>query len=129
MNADPENRLVCSELERIWNEKMGILSKCESELKKHERDAAEPAQPYDLAALCGFPERLKEAWHADKLDMVTKKRILRCMIRDVTIRENEGAIQAGVRFSGSAEELVKIQHPLKNMKHGRRIQKQWNSSV
>lgn len=33
MNADPENRLVCSELERIWNDKMGILSKCESELK------------------------------------------------------------------------------------------------
>ena len=31
MNADPENRLVCSELERIWNEKMGILSKCELE--------------------------------------------------------------------------------------------------
>lgn len=113
MNADPENRLVCSELERIWNEKMGILSKCESELKRHERDTAESVRSYDLAALSKFPEKFKEAWHADSLDMVTKKRLLRCLIQDVTLRENEGIIQAGIRFSGGAEELIEVQRPPK----------------
>ena|GEM_PF-1655100 len=31
MNADPDYRLVCVELERLWIEKMGILHKVEEE--------------------------------------------------------------------------------------------------
>ncbi len=113
MNADPENRLVCSELERIWNEKMGILSKCEAEYKRREMESAATSQPYDISSLLEFPEKFKEAWFGRKLDMVTKKRILRCLVKDVTLSGDAKHIQIGIRFSGGAEELVETDRPPK----------------
>lgn len=113
MNADPENRLVCSELERLWNEKMNILFKREMEQKRHEKENMAWTPPFSMDELYQFPEKLKEAWCGRHLDMTTKKRILRCLIQDITLSDKMGMIQVGIRFHTGAEELIELGRPLK----------------
>ena len=113
MNADPENRLVCSELKWLWNEKMNVLFKSEMEQKRHEKENMVWTPPFSMDELYQFPEKLKEAWCGRHLDMTTKKRILRCLIQDVTLNDKMGMIQVGIRFHTGAEELIEVGRPLK----------------
>ena len=57
MNADPENRLVCSELKRLWNEKMNVLFKSEMEQKRHEKENMVWTPPFSMDELYQFPEK------------------------------------------------------------------------
>ncbi len=113
MNADPENRLVCSELERLWNEKMNLLFKSEMEQKRHEKETMVRTPSFAMDELYQFPEKLKAAWYGSHLDMTTKKRILRCLVQDVTLSDKTGMIRVGIRFHAGAEELIEVERPLK----------------
>jgi hypothetical protein len=73
MNADPENRLVCTELERLWNEKMADLLKSETELRKHEKESESSKLITDMNIFLHFPERLNDAWINDDICITDKK--------------------------------------------------------
>jgi hypothetical protein len=113
MNADPENRLVCSELERLWNERMSQLAKAESELVKSRAVTASELAKTDVERLLCLPEKLREAWRGDDLCMTDKKRIVRCLIEDVALGTSGDEINIGIRFKGGTTELISIPRPLK----------------
>lgn len=112
MNAEPDNRLVCVELERLWNEKMGTLLKTESELREHEKKTATPMKT-DIGTLLNFPEKLHEAWCNNDIGMTDKKRIIRCLVEDVVLDITEREIIIGIRFKGGIAESIKIIRPPK----------------
>ena len=113
MLADPENRLVAAELERLWNDQINQLSKATEALHKHKSKNATDQVDNDMVHLYGLPEKLEYAWQNDGLNIVDKKRILRCLIEDVTLNLNGDDIQIGIRFIGGLTESLKVQRPPK----------------
>jgi hypothetical protein len=113
MSVDPENRLVSAELERLWNNEMLQLSKAETELRKSRELSDYSQQETDMERLSCLPERLQEAWHCNHLCIKDKKRIVRCLVEDITLNMSADEINIGVRFKGGLAELIKIPRPLK----------------
>jgi len=116
MKADPENRLVCAELERLWNEKMNQLAIAESDLRKHQHSSESGQKKTDMEKLLSIPERFQKAWHDNKTGMSDKKRIVRCLIEDITLNMIGDEILIGIRFKGGLTESIKIQRPLMKYK-------------
>ena len=114
MHADPENRLVCTELERLWNEKMNQLSTAEAELRKHQNEPLESSQiDIDMGRLLSVPDRLLKAWHDSKMSMTDKKRIVRCLVEDIALNLLDDEIIIGIRFKGGLTESIRKPRPLK----------------
>ena len=112
MNADPENRLVCAELERLWNERMNQLAQAEAELRKSRAKADSTRIKTDMESLLAFPEKLRQVWSGNTLQITDKKRIVRCLIEDVTLNMLDDKIQIGIRFKGGLTEFISIPRPL-----------------
>ncbi|WP_457812189.1 hypothetical protein [Sinorhizobium meliloti] len=80
--ADPENRLVASELEARWNKALTRVGEIENKIASH--IAAIPqvssSSRLDIAALAGD---LRAVWSAPATDTRLKKRIVRTVIHEV----------------------------------------------
>ena len=113
MNADPENRLVAAELERLWNERMAQLAKASEDLNKHKSAVRTGQAGPDIEQLFTFPERLESAWRDNALNITDKKRIVRCLVEDVTFALLGDEIMIGIRFKGGLTECVNVRRPLK----------------
>jgi DNA invertase Pin-like site-specific DNA recombinase len=112
MNADPENRLVSAELERLWNEKMNRLAQAELELRKYRSSSAIAPDTTNMERLLALPEKLKKAWNDDTLCITDKKRIVRCLVEDITLDKLDGDILVGIRFKGGKTESATVPRPL-----------------
>ncbi len=89
--ADPDNRLVVGELERRWNDRLGVVRQREqavSELRQRvERDALSADEREDCLALGADLER---AWRHERASPESRKRILRAALVEIvaTVRGN-----------------------------------------
>ena len=104
-SADPENRLVTQELERCWNVRLQELALAEDEQRRSlaERERPQAHEAGDLLALPGDVERM---WNSPDTTMGDRKRIVRCLVRDVTLLKEDGRIHVGIWLkTGSAIEL------------------------
>jgi hypothetical protein len=80
-DADPENRLVASELEARWNKALARVGEIENKIASHK--AAIPqvsSYSMDMAALAG---NLRAVWSAPATDSRLKKRIVHTVIHEV----------------------------------------------
>ena len=112
MNADPENRLVSAELERLWNEKMSWHAQAEAELRKYRSASGSSQIKTDMEKLLAIPEKLHKAWRDNTLSIIDKKRIIRCLVEDISLNMVGDEIQIGIRFKGGLTESLTIQRPL-----------------
>ena len=120
MNIDPENRLVSAELERLWNEAMTRLAGAEAQLRKYRSASNSGQTKTDMERLLALPEKLKKTWHDNTLDMADKKRIIRCLVEDVTLNNmSDGKIHVGIRFKGGLIESTILPRPLRS--HEQRV--------
>lgn len=67
----------------------------------------------EIERLMKFPEELHKAWHSNKINMVDKKRILRCLVEDVTLDASDSEIFIGIRFEGGMLESMAVKRPPK----------------
>jgi DNA invertase Pin-like site-specific DNA recombinase len=111
MNVDPSNRLVAFELEKIWNQKITELAKAEEELRIHEKAKEKRHSGTRISELMTIPENIKEIWNNDKVCVKDKKRIIRCLIEDVTITKISQTIRLGVRLKTGATTVIECQNP------------------
>ncbi len=79
--ADPENRLVTGELERLWNQALQRVREIENRIQlataEEQHTAPTPAE------FAGFAEQLDQVWNDPRSDASLKKRIVRTLIQDV----------------------------------------------
>jgi excisionase family DNA binding protein len=83
--VDPENRLVASELERRWNEKLSGVQAIEEELA---RTLAKPAPQLsigDRERLMALGTDLGRAWDSPGATAETKKKIIRILINEIIV--------------------------------------------
>ncbi|MGW4995531.1 recombinase family protein [Streptomyces mirabilis] len=103
--VEPENRLVARSLESRWEAKLAALAQAETALA--DLIAAEPALP-EAARLRELARDLPALWQAPTTTAKDRKRLLRTLIADVTVRHVDDArAHIGVRWhTGAVDEIT-----------------------
>jgi hypothetical protein len=104
--CDPEHRLVARSLEHTWEATLGAVAEAEGALAAAHATAVSLPPRAELEALASNLPRL---WHASTTSDKDRKRLLRALVADVTLRSDpsDPLIHIGVRWrSGAAETLV-----------------------
>jgi len=89
--VEPENRLVARELERRWNDHLRAAAELESEYRRERDRGLSPLSDAEKAALRRLVGDVPALWHADGTTMEERKRLVRCLIREVILRRDEAA--------------------------------------
>jgi len=111
LRVDPDNRLVAASLEAEWNVKLRALAEAEQNYER-QRQADQcrisPAQQKQVLALAtDFPHLWNDPGTANR----ERKRMVRLLIEDITIRKGE-RIQLDIRFRGGAAKTLVLPKPL-----------------
>jgi hypothetical protein len=110
MSVDPDNRLVAHELESIWNQKISALAKAEEELRISETAIQKSSADIKISELMAIPQNIMDIWNSNSVSVKDKKRIIRCLIEDVTVTKINQTIRLGVRFKTGATTVIECQN-------------------
>jgi DNA invertase Pin-like site-specific DNA recombinase len=80
--ADPENRLVASELEARWNKALTRVGEIENKIASH-KAAIPQVSSYSMLDMAALAGNLRAVWAAPSTDARLKKRIVRTVIHEV----------------------------------------------
>ena len=83
--VDPDNRLVATELERRWNEKLAHVQALEGELGQLAAKPAPTLSHSDRERLMILGKDLARAWDSAGATIETKKRIIRLLIAEIVV--------------------------------------------
>ena len=104
--CEPENRLVARSLEHRWEDKLKVLAEAESALTEAQATMIPIPPRAELEALASDLPRL---WTASTTSDKDRKRLLRTLVADVTLRSayNSEIVRIGIHWrSGAAEEVL-----------------------
>jgi DNA invertase Pin-like site-specific DNA recombinase len=85
--ADPSNRLVTATLERRWNEALIRLEEIKTEAAQFQSRKARVATPEQKAKALALARNLPRLWRAPTTQAKDRKRMLRLLIRDITVEK------------------------------------------
>jgi hypothetical protein len=113
--VDPENRLVASELEARWNEKLHIANEVKLRIEKEKVEIPEPTSE-EIETLASLSDRLAEVWRHPETDPVVKKQIIRMVVEEVLMDLNEETLMLTmtIRWKGGIHTQVKFKKPTKH---------------
>jgi len=111
--VDPHNRLIASTLEQRWNDALQRVLELEKEFANFERQALRTItaeQKRQILQLAGDFPRL---WTAPTTEARDRKRMLRLLIRDITVVKGpeRKQLHLQIRWQGGATEAVELQLP------------------
>jgi hypothetical protein len=117
--VDPDNRLVAGELERRWNTALAAVRALEEELGAllRQRPAAMSAEERECLLQMGAD--LEAAWHHPAATAVTRKRIIRVVLREVVARVEDDQIHLLLHWQGG-------DHTRLTVRKNRRGQTRWS---
>lgn len=107
----PENRLVADALEGQWNQKLAELSRLEEEYARTEEKKNGPLSEADREKIIGLARDLPRVWNDPRTSARDRKRMLRLVLEDVTLRRDAQKIQAAIRWKGGAKTLLECPAP------------------
>jgi hypothetical protein len=119
LRVDPDNRLVASELESGWNQK---INEYESAKSAYEDKCSAEVKEVDeklRAALDQLVEDFPNIWNDPETSYKEKKRIARIILEDVTITADAAKVVLGIRFKGGSTKVLKIQNTSRDLEKAR----------
>jgi len=98
--VDPDNRLVASELERRWNEKLERVTHLEQAYAQAEQEAEWNLTPEERQAIQELSQNLPRLWKAPSTTNQERKRLLRMAIESVQLdgMSKPGEIDVQIRW-------------------------------
>ncbi len=112
--VDPLNRLVVTELEKQWNEKLVALEEVEKRIESEKASSPSPT-PEEISTMRSLCERLPDVWGHPQTDPTIKKRIVRLMVEEVIIRldESEPMLTMTIHWKGGIHTRIRFKKPTK----------------
>jgi len=109
--CEPENRLVARSLEHRWEEKLKALADAEAACAAAQQKASPLPPRAELEALATDLPRL---WHSSTTSAKDRKRLLRTVIRNVTLMSEAAGrqVRVGIRWRAGASEEVVVDRPV-----------------
>jgi len=117
--VDPENRLVAGELERRWNTAIAAVRALEEEMEALLRQRPAALSAEERQRLLQMGADLEAAWHHPAANAVTRKRIIRVVLREVVARVEDDQIQLLLHWQGG-------DHTRLTVRKNRRGQTRWS---
>lgn len=111
--VDPSQRLVASTLERRWNDALLSVEDLKKQYVDFEQQKARVASPEQKAKVLALAQDLPRLWHAPTTQARDRKRMLRLLIKDITVEKLHGARHAilHIRWQGGACGELKVDLP------------------
>lgn len=112
--VDPANRLVAGTLERRWNDALVRLDDLKKEAAEFQRQEAHVATLEQKAQVLALAKDLPRLWQASTTQSKDRKRMLRLLIKDITVERpaNQKQLLVHIRWQGGARSDVTVQLPL-----------------
>jgi DNA invertase Pin-like site-specific DNA recombinase len=112
--VDPANRLVAGTLERRWNDALVHLEDLKKEAAEFQRQEAHVATPEQKAKVMALATDLPRLWHAPTTRSKDRKRMLRLLIKEITVEKpaDQKRLLVHIRWPGGACSDVSVQLPL-----------------
>lgn len=91
-SIDPQNRNVAKEYEKILEEKMVIVQRLESQRSMAMKAKPRRLQNNLIKSLLALPQVVRDVWECEAVTYEERKRVLRCLIKEVYIKRREDSI-------------------------------------
>jgi hypothetical protein len=113
--VDPANRLVANTLERRWNETLLHLQDLKKQAAEFQRKEARVFTPEQKARVLALARDFPRLWHAPSTQAKDRKRMLRLLIKDITVNKliEQRQLSVHIRWQGGACTDLLVQLPLK----------------
>lgn len=98
--VDPENRLVASELERRWNDALGLQSSIEVELAKLQCDRPGALTEVDKSSILELGADLQAVWNDPSSSADIKKQIVRTLLNEVVVSVSGNIVTMIIHWQG-----------------------------
>jgi DNA invertase Pin-like site-specific DNA recombinase len=111
--VEPEHRLVARELERRWNDTLTEVQRLEREYAQAQHQQLAPLSESECALIRALMTDLPQLWSAETTTVAERKRLLRCLIRDVTVDSDSqpGMTVVQVCWQTGATTTVQVRRP------------------
>lgn len=112
MSVDPTNRLVANELESAWNRKLRALDDAQKKFDEAASKGIKASNDELTAAIRTIADNIQAIWQNSDVKNEDKKRIVRYLVRDVTIiRKGNYKALIQIVYHGGATQTVEIDVP------------------
>jgi DNA invertase Pin-like site-specific DNA recombinase len=111
--VDPSQRLVAATLERRWNEALLQLEDLKKQAAEFQRQEARVTTDEQRAKVLALATDLPRLWHAPTTQAKDRKRMLRLLIKDITVEKppNLKQLLVHIRWQGGACSDIGVQLP------------------
>jgi DNA invertase Pin-like site-specific DNA recombinase len=110
--VDPSNRLVASTLERRWNDALLQVQDLKKQAADFQQQQARVATPEQKEKIMALARDLPRLWHSPSTQPKDRKRMLRLLIKDITVEKSTAPRQllVHIRWQGGActERIVQL---------------------
>src|SRR6266566_2066060 len=113
--VDPSQRLVAATLERRWNDALLQLEELKKQAAEFQCQEARVATPEQQAKVLALARDLPRLWYAPTTPSKDRKRMLRLLIKDITVEKPSAHKQllVHIRWQGGACSDLNLQLPPK----------------
>jgi len=111
--VDPSQRLVVGTLERRWNDALLQLDHLKKQAAEFQRQEARVATPEQKAKVLALARDLPRLWNAPTTQAKDRKRMLRLLLKDITVEKlsHPKQLLVHIRWQGGACTDVSVQLP------------------
>jgi hypothetical protein len=111
--VDPDHRLVALELEKAWEEKLQAYQKLQQDWTQLHSQSLTPLTEAERQKLRQLAQDVPTLWFAETTTAQDRKRLLRCLIRDVTLDSfsQPGFSRITVRWHTGVTTTVTVPRP------------------
>jgi excisionase family DNA binding protein len=113
--VDPSNRLVAGTLERRWNDALVHLEDLKKHAAEFQRQEARIVTPEQKAKVLALARDFPRLWHAPSTHHKDRKRMLRLLIKDITVEKlaEPRQLSVHIRWHGGASTDLSVPLPPK----------------
>jgi hypothetical protein len=117
--VEPENRLVARELETQWNSALQALNEVKLAYSQAQATSLAPLSPADRALVARLVEDLPHLWNAATTTPLERKRMLRCLIQDVSLDSfsQAGQTRIHIRWHTGCVTTLQVARPTSGDAH------------
>jgi DNA invertase Pin-like site-specific DNA recombinase len=111
--VDPTNRLIAATLESRWNDAVQRLHDLEAEVASFERKAMRTITAEQKRQIVELAGNFPELWAASTTTPRDRKRMLRLLVRDITVTKSDEPkiIRLHIRWQGGETETLQVHLP------------------
>jgi hypothetical protein len=113
MQVNPDHRLVADTLESEWNEKIRLYHAAQEEYEQQHQADCNKLDDQQKEKIKELVQSFPKAWNNPKISHKERKRLVRYIIKDVTLKKAE-KLTMHIRFKGGATRTLMLPLPKKN---------------